>query len=187
MIPRPGANGLYAADTCGDAAMPSLLPGGNPACKAPIEVAAWGDSSGPIAVDHDGNVFALTSSFSGDQEARGFAAASIAAGAPASEGSKLFTLPGFGSALAALAPKGAAKGLVAFQPFDGMTFAAEDVIGQAFSVAAGAIAAEGAPAPLIKPVTAGTALGLFTDDQERLWVAVPTAAGTTFVVLGRAP
>lgn len=185
--PAAGTNGLYAADTCGDAAMPSLLPGGNPACKAPIEVAAWGDASGPIAVDHDGNVFALTSSFSGDQEARGFASASIAAGAPATDGSKLFTLPGFGSALAALAPKGAAKGLVAFQPFDGMTFAAEDVIGQQFSVAAGAIEPEGAPAALIKPVTAGTALALFTDDQERLWVAVPTAAGTTFVVLGRAP
>lgn len=182
-----GTNGLYAADTCGDAAMPALLPGGNPACKAPLEVAAWGDASGPIAVDHDGNVFALTSSFSGDQEARAFAAASIAAGAPATDGSKLFTLPGFGSALAALAPKGAAKGLVAFQPFDGMTFAAEDVIGQEFSVAAGAIKPEGTPTALIKPVTAGTALALFTDDQERIWVAVPTAAGTTFVVLARLP
>jgi hypothetical protein len=182
-----GTNGLYAADTCGTAAMPALLPGADPACKAPLEVAAWGDASGPIAVDHDGNVFALTSSFSGDQEARAFAAASIGRGAAATPGATLFTLPGFGSALAALAPKGADKGLVAFQPFDGMTFAAEDVIGQGFSVAAGAVKAEGTPDPLLKMTKAGTAVGLFTDDQERLWVAVPTDAGTTFVVLARAP
>ncbi len=182
-----GANGLYAADSCGNAAMPSLLPDGDPACKAPIAVTAWGDASGPIAVDRDGNAFALTSSFSGDQEARGFAAASIARGAPATKGSVLFTLPGFGSALAALAPAAGGKGLVAFQPFDGMTFEAEDVIGQRYSVAAGAVNAEGTPDPLLKLAKAGTAVGLFTDDHEQIWVAVPTAAGTTFVVLARTP
>lgn len=182
-----GANGLFAADTCGSAAMPSLLPGMDATCKAPIGVAAWGDSSGPVAVDHDGNAFAVMSSFDDTQEARGFDAASIARGAGPTDGAKLFTIPGFGSNLAALAPKGAAPGFVAYQPSSGTTFLPEDVIAQQYSVTGGKLAAVGAPKPLLQATTANAYLYLMVDDQEHLWIGTDTAAGATYVVLARTP
>ncbi|MFO0762150.1 MAG: hypothetical protein U0359_37270 [Byssovorax sp.] len=184
---KAGMNGLYAADTCGGAAMPALIPGQDASCKAPIAVATWGDASGPVTVDHDGNAFAVMSSFSGDQEGRGFAAAEIGHNAGAAEGTKLFTLGGFGSGLAALAPSSGPMGLLAFQPVDGMTFKALDVISVEYTVTSGKLTVESGPTQLLKPAVEGTTLGLLTDDQERLWVAVPTANGTTFVVLARKP
>jgi hypothetical protein len=184
---KGGPNALYAADSCGTAAQPSLLPGGDPTCKAPIAVAAWGDASGPVTVDHDGNAFAVMSSFDGTQEARGFDAASIARGAAKSSGVTLFKIPGYGSNVAALAPKAAAPGLVAYQPSNGTTFLPEDVIEQPYTVTSGTLAAVGAPKPLLKSTAANSLVYVMVDDQERLWVGVDTAAGATYVVLARAP
>ena len=79
------ANALSAADTCGTTAQPSLLPGMDATCKAPITIATWGDSSGPVAVDRAGNAFVVMSSFDDTQEARGFDAASIARGSAPTE------------------------------------------------------------------------------------------------------
>lgn len=178
-------NGLYAADTCG---LGDLLPGGDPTCNAPIQIAAWGDASGPVAVDAAGNVFAIQSSFSGDQEARGFASSTIAHGGAAAMGDTLFTMGGFGSSLAAIAPDGAAKGILAFQPFDGTTFEALDVVALAYTATATAVTADGMPVKLLQLAAPGTALSLMTDDTERLWVAGKTGmTQTTFVVLARKP
>lgn len=184
-----GANGLYAADSCGDAASGSLLPGGAADCGAPTLVAAWGDASGPVAVDHAGAVFAVLTSFDGTQEARGFAANTIARGAPPTEGTELFTLPGFGSTLAALAPTTDGPGLLLFQPNAASDpFDALDVVAQRFTSDGDTLSAEGTPTPALVLTTPNTALDLFTDADGRLWVGVTKAPGETlFVVLDRVP
>lgn len=184
---KAGANGLYAADTCGTAAQPSLLPGQDATCKAPISVTAWGDSSGPVTVDHDGNAFAVMTSFDGTQEARGFDAASIARGAGTTAGVKLFTIPGFGANVAALAPTSTAPGIVVYQPSSETTFLPVDAIEQQYTVTGGKLAAVGALKPMLQATTADAFLYVMVDDQERLWVGTDTAAGATYVVLARKP
>lgn len=181
-----GANAIYAADTCGtDGQGPRLLPEGDASCPAAIEVTAWGDFSGPVAVDRDGNAFAILFSFAGTQEARAFAAASMTRGAGPSEGTALFTLPGSGASLAALAPSAGSPGLVLFQPSDPSTFMPLDPVAARYTAGA-AIQPEGEPAPLLQLVTPGTALSLTADDADRLWVGSPSpSGGTTFVVLAR--
>jgi len=184
---KEGSNGLYAADSCGTAAQPSLLPGGDVTCKAPITVAAWGNASGPVTVDHDGNAFAVMSSFDGTQEARGFDAASIARGAAPASGVTLFKIPGFGSNVAAVAPKAAAPGFVAYQPISPTTFLPEDMIEQPYTVTSGKLAAVGAPKPLLKSAVANALIYVIVDDQDRLWAGVDTGTGATYVVLARTP
>lgn len=180
-----GANGLYAADDC----MGTFLPNAQPACGAPIEVAAWGDASGPAVADAAGNAFVVMTSFAGDQEGRAFAADAIAEGAPASEGDVLFTLGGFGQSLAALAPDAAAPGIVAFQPSDASSFEALDVLEIRYSVKDGHVTAESQPKPLLTFPKANTPVAMLTDPEGRLWVGVPVDDGggatTTFVVLAR--
>lgn len=175
-------NGLYAADACGSPA-PAL--GAGAGCSPSSLVAAWGDSSGPVTADQDGNVFAVLASVAdGEQEARGFAATTVAPGAGATDGVSLFKLPGFGSALAALAPAAGQPGLLAFQPMDEKGTAL-DVIAQPYTITAGVAAAQGTPGKLLTIAAAAPALYLMTDAQGRLWVAAPGDSSTTFVVLAR--
>lgn len=182
-----GANGLYAADECAGA----LLPGGDPGCAAPSLIAAWGDASGPVVADAKGNVFVVMTSFAGDQTARGFASDKIFEGSPPTEGDELFTLPGFGQSLAAIAPDGDAPGIVAFQPSDPSTFEALDVLQIRYSVKNGTITKEGEPTPLLTFPAPNTATAMLTDPEGRLWVGLPVHEGdtttTTFVVLARKP
>lgn len=182
-----GANGLYAADDC---AM-TFDPGADPSCADPIQVAAWGDASGPAVADSQGNVFAVMTSFSGDQVARAFAASTVAEGAAPALGDELFALPGFGLGLAAIAPSDGAPGIVAFQPSDGMTFEALDVLQIRYTAAGDTVTADGAPSPLLTLAAPNTPVAMLTDPQDRLWVGFPTGtAGNpemTFVVLGRKP
>ena len=181
--PTTDTNGLYAADACD---MPKQDLGAGTGCQAPAAIAAWGDASGPVAVDHDGNAFVVLPSFgTGDQEARGFAAADVARGANPSEGVSLFTLPGFGSTLAAIAPAGAHPGLLVFQPFD-MNATPLDVIAQPYTTSGG-VKAEGAPAKLLAVTATAAGLSLVRDDAERLWVIAPGETKTTFVVIARRP
>jgi len=183
-----GPSALYAADDCaGD-----FVPMGEPACKGPIEVAAWGDSSGPVARDAQGNVFALMFNFSGDQVARAFASSTIAFGAAPTEGDALFEIAGFGLGLAAIAPTESAEGIVAFQPADAMTFEALDVLQIRYTATNDTVTAPEPPEvlfslPLQPPATAKPSVGMLTDPLDHLWVGVPTATGTTFVVIARKP
>lgn len=181
-------NALYAADTCGTAGQDArLLPETDPACAAPIEVAAWGDFSGPIAMDRDGNAFVAMPFFDGTQEIRAFSAATIAPGAGATAGTSLLTLPGGGVGLAVLAPSAGIPGLLAFQPTDPTTYEALDPIEIAYTADGGVVQADTDPIPLLSLVTPGTLLSFMTDADERLWVSAPTpGGGTTFVVLARA-
>ena len=182
--PATDLNGFYGADAC-SSPKPDL--GAGQGCGAPVEIAAWGDASGPIATDGAGNAFVVLASFGmGMQEARGFAATSIAKGGAAQTGATLFTLPGFGSSLAALAPIGTQPGLLVFQPFDPMKYTPRDVVAQAYTGGA-AVAAQGLPTTLLKiPPTSTAGLSFLADGQDRLWVAgVTGVSSTTFVVLER--
>lgn len=180
-------NALYAADSCGSPGQGArLLPDGDPSCTPPAMIAAWGDFSGPLAADLDGNAFVVLPSFAGDQEARGFAAEAIARDAPPTEGAPLFTFLGSGSSLAALAPAADAPGLLAFQPTDPSTLAPLDPVAVRYAVGGGAVQAEGAPVPLIALATPETLVVLLSDADGRLWIGAPSpGGGTTFVVLGR--
>jgi len=181
-------NAFYAADACGtEAAMPRLVPDGDMTCGAPSAIDTFGTASGPVAADRVGNVFVIMSD-AGDQEARGYAAEKVARGAAPSAGATLFTASGFAGSLAAIAPGLDEAGVVAFQPIDGTTFDALDVVAQRYRVQSGAIVAEGTSSVLLSPATAGTALPFFTDDQDRLWVAGQRGTDTTVVaVVARAP
>jgi hypothetical protein len=183
--PMTDTNGFYAADAC-DMPKPDL--GAGQGCSAPALIAAWGDASGPLALDHDGNAFVvLTSASMGTQEGRGFAAAEVAKGAAPAMGTSLFTIPGFGSSLAAVTPDQGAPGLMIFQPYDPKSFAPLDVIEQAYTVS-GSVMAMGAPKPMLTiPMGAMNGLYFMTDDQDRLWVSQSGTSTTTFVVLERLP
>ncbi|MEZ4300894.1 MAG: hypothetical protein R3B70_38525 [Polyangiaceae bacterium] len=175
-----GANGLYAADDCAGTFDPSASGG----CAASSAVAAWGDASGPVVADGDGNVFTVMTSFAGDQEARAFAASTVAKGAAPSEGDVMFTLPGFGLSLAAIAPSASEEGIVAFQPADGNTFDALDVIQVRYTAAGGAVTPAGEPSTLLK-LAPNTPVVLLVDPKGMLWVGLPSAKGTTLAVMGR--
>jgi hypothetical protein len=185
--PAATTNALYAADTCGAPGQdPRLLPEGDPTCAAPLAVAAWGEFSGPLVADSAGNAFAVLPTFGAPQEARGFAAAQIARGAGPTEGAPMFTLPGSGSSLAALAPSAEDPGLLFFQPSDADVFTPLDPVAVRYDATADAVQPQGQPAPALQLASAGTLVTLMADDVDRLWVGVPgPGGGTAFVVIAR--
>jgi hypothetical protein len=177
--PTTSTNGLYAADACSS---PAEALGAGTGCTASSLVSAWGDSSGPVATDSNGDVFAVMTSFTGPQEARGFLASSIARGAAARAGVSLFTMDGFSGSLAALSPSASDPGLVIFQPEDS-SYTPLDVIQQKFTTGS-SLAATGTPTKLLT-VPSGQALSFLVDGSQRLWVAVSGTSSTTYVVLAR--
>jgi hypothetical protein len=174
---------LYGADFC---AGPELCRDGAAA------IDPWGLASGPVAVDADGHTFAIMTSPSflgGDdtQTARAFHADTVAHGDGPIEGTELFVIDGFGSALAAIPAAGSSPGLLFFQPIDS-TFVTEDVLAQAYVVDGNGVAPQGREGIGIDLVTEGAEVTLTSDDEGRLWVGVPTSADTsTFYVIARAP
>jgi hypothetical protein len=175
-----GSNGLYEADACSS---PAQGLGMGTGCSASALVDAWGDSSGPVVADANGDVFAVMDSFAGTQEARGYLASSVARGAAATTGVTLFTLPGFSGSLAALAPTTTGPGLVVFQPFDEATFDPLDVIEQKFTTGT-SLAAMGTPSTLLT-VASAQSLSFLVDGSNRLWAAASGNSSTTYVVLVR--
>jgi hypothetical protein len=180
-----GTNGLYQADACSS---PSQGLGIGTGCSASALISGWGQASGPVATDSDGDVFSVMSSYSGaaagTQEARGFLASTVARGAGATAGVTLFTIGGFGSSLAALSPTATAPGVLVFQPFDSTSYDALDVIEQKFTTTGGSLAAAGTQSTLLT-VTANQSLSLIVDGSERLWAAASGGSSTTYVVLVR--
>lgn len=169
--------GFYAAD----------------ACEPPAElcddgaIATWGDATGPVTVDADGNAFAIMTSFDGTQEARGWTADAVQGDAEPSAGATVLELPGFGSPFAAVAPAGDAPGLLVFQPADATTFAPVEPVVVRYATDGGAVVPAGEPVRLLDLEDDEAPVSLTTDDDGRLWVGVPSGAGTRFVVLDRAP
>lgn len=166
--------GLYAAD----------LAGGGVADGAVVE--AWGLATGPTAVDADGHVLSIQTDYLEEtQELRLYAAADVAPGSGAAVGTALAVLPGYGDALAVMAPSGARPGLVFLQRNEGALGAHRDVEllrytpGQAVSTPA--TSAE----TVIDLAAEDTNVTLTIDDQERLWLGVPRDDGAVFYVLAR--
>jgi hypothetical protein len=182
-MPTTSTAGLYAADACSS---PAQALGAGTGCSASAVVAAWGDSTGPVTNDSNGDVFAvMPSSSASTQEARGFLASSVARGSAATTGVTLFTVAGFSGSLAALAPSATDPGLLLFQPFDSTTYNALDVIEQKFTTGS-SLVAMGTPAPLLTVPPAQTqGFSFLVDGAQRLWVGVNGASSTTYVVLAR--
>lgn len=169
------AAGLYAADFC---AGPALC---NDGART---IATWGLATGPVAADADGNIFAVNTDYiAGDQELRGFHAAAVVPGELGEEGSELFTMEGYGSALAAIGPTASAPGIALYQPIEGVD--AQPLIAQEYTADGGAVTASGVAATAITMANA-EAVTLMNDAAGRIWLGVPTAMGeTTFFVLDR--
>jgi hypothetical protein len=182
-MPTTDTNGLYAADAC-SAATPALGTGSG--CPASAVVAAWGDGSGPVATDSNGDVFAVMTSFATSmQEARGFLASSVAPGSAATAGVTLFTLAGSSGSLAALVPTSTDPGAVIFQPIDSTTNDPLDVVQQKFTTS-DTLVAMGTPTSLLTVPSAQTqGFSFLVDRAQRLWVAVNGTSSTTYVVLVR--
>jgi len=170
--------GVYAADF-----------GSGPTFSAAVTVATWGDATGAIATDQDGNVFAIQTSYTnGDQSLRGFAATKVAPQAGPAAGDALWTIAGYGTELAAVSPDGASSGLVFYQPFDSSSYEALNVVVQPYSATTNQITAAGSHSDGLTMTNTNTATKLMTDDDGRLWVGIGTATGvTTFFVLDRSP
>ena len=182
-MPTTSMNGLYAADACSS---PAEALGTGDGCTASSLVAAWGESSGPVTTDSNGDVFAVLSSFTtSTQEARGFLASSVARGAAATPGVSLFTVAGYSGSLAALTPTATVPGLVVFQQIDSTTNDPVDVIEQKFTISSG-LAAMGTPTKLLTLASGQTqGFSFLVDGSQHLWVAVSGTSSTTYVVLAR--
>ncbi|MGZ5968385.1 MAG: hypothetical protein ACXWP4_12010 [Polyangiales bacterium] len=178
--------GVYAADSCGSAATsPRLVPGTDTSCKAPFEIASWeAGSSGPVVVDPNENLFAINSTFGGKQELRGFERSTIARGAGATSGTKVFSIDGYTSELVA---DGSA---VYFQSNDPSSFTALDVQTIAYSVSGTTLSPVGDIKTFLQLTKPGTSVSLVRDDLGRIWVGVTVpgtgdagATSSTFFVL----
>ena len=181
--PSSDTNGVYAADACSS---PVQALGAGSGCNASALISGWDDEPGPLVVDKTGNGFAVLTSVSGTQEARGFSAANVARGEGATAGVVLFTVNGFAGSLAAITPTATNDGVLVFQPFNQTTFDALDVVAQKYTAQAD-IAASGTPSPFLHVPVETTGLSVMTDDTDRLWVAYSDATTTTYVVLARVP
>jgi hypothetical protein len=181
--PLGTVNGFYQADAC---ILPTPDLGAGTGCAAPGPIAGWGDSPGAMAVDHQGNAFAINLSFGPKtQQARGYAASLVQRGAPPSEGATLFTVAGYTQTLAALTPHGVAPGTLVFQPLNATSGVALDVLAQTYTVTAVVVPGSAAPTTFLTLTTPNSLLTLMADSQDRLWVGTTGAASTTFVVLAR--
>jgi hypothetical protein len=188
--PGTADNALYAADSCGTAATPELANTKDASCS-PVTVAAWGSASGPAVFDQDGNAFVVMSSMDASSnpinDARAFAAASVARGTGPTAPTPLFTSPGYSGSLAALRPTTGADGIVAFQASTTFPDYA-DVVAQHYTATGATLQVVGTPGAFLKLASPTTEVLLFVDDQDRLWAGVPdsTNMSTTFVVIARA-
>ena len=181
-MPTTNVAGLYAADSC---ASPAQALGTGTDCSASALIAGWGDSTGPVVTDSNGDVFAVMPTIaSSTQEARGFLASSVARGAAATDGTSLFTMAGSSVSLAALSPSASAPGLVILQPQDS-SYTPLDVVEQKFTTSS-SLVAMGTPTKLLT-VASGQGLAFLVDGSQRLWVAVSGTSSTTYVVLARQP
>jgi hypothetical protein len=177
--PTSNEPGLYSADSdeCGEGITAS-----------PAIETSWGEATGPAAFDADGNLFAVLTNFStNDQLIKGYLAVDVA-GSTALEGDDVATLEGYGDAFAVVAPDGAAPGLVVMQTNAGKAGLNQDVVAVEYTATGGAIT-PGATKTLLALTEDDKNLTLMTDAAGRLWVGETNAAGTstTFYVMARPP
>jgi hypothetical protein len=171
---------VYATDICGDAP-----------CTMSIVLHAEGDASGPVTLDETGNLFALLPDLAvGSQALRAWEASQIAPMAAATAGDELASIPGSGTALAALAPLPGSDGYAFLQPFDGNTFELGNVMVQRYRINGQAVAPQGAVGTALTLATAGTEVTLMAAPGGQLWVGTVTSESpleSTLFVVERAP
>ena len=104
-----GSAGVYAADICA-----------GPILCGTETIETWASFNGPTTADLEGNVFGIqTADMNGDQVLKGFHAGDVAhTSSGGLTGTTLFAIPGFGAALAAIAPDGVNDGMVFFSAAD---------------------------------------------------------------------
>lgn len=170
------STGLYAADFCSG---PMLC-----ATDNAFTIATWGGANGPVARDTAGNIFAVNTDYiAGDQELRGFRASDMAPGQNGEAGTELFTVVGYGSALAVLDDGPGVDGIALYQPIEGID--AQPVIAQHFKVTGNGVSDQGTPVTALT-LLANEGVSLMNDPQGRVWMGVVTESGvTTFYVLDR--
>jgi hypothetical protein len=179
-------SGLYLAQICGDA----LLATG--ACKASFPLLTWDGFSGPVVTDASGNLFVAASFLSKPDAIFAISKAEIGAaigtGTPLTKTALADGTSGGSSALAAIAPEGAADGWALYRGSEFGSMGAEVATKAVpYSVSATGIKkGTGAelPAAVVKGAMAKD-LYYFTDAEGDLWIAVSTAAGGVFVELRR--
>lgn len=178
-------NALYAADACGAIGnMPRLVSDGDMTCKDSFAIETFGSGSGPVAADLAGNVFTVMLGDMG-QEARGYAADMVKRGTDAAMGTSLFTIPGFGGSLAAVAPDDTGSGVVVFQPSDPTTFEWLDAVAQRYAIEGGKVVAQGTVGPFMTSPTKNTQFNFTTDDQGRIWIAIKRSSDYAVLVVAR--
>jgi hypothetical protein len=179
--PEKGAAGVYVQDSCDGKVTTHSLD-------------VLGDASGPVALDDQGNFFAIYPSIAkGTQSLRGYSAASVTMCQAPGAGEELFSIKGSGGALAAKAPSGASDGYVLFTPgmLVGNTYTYQNVIAQRYAVTGGKVVKKGEPADAIAATTkpqGGADIRLMLDDKGRIWASLVTDKAkpqSTFFVLDR--
>ncbi len=178
-------NGLYVADACGAVGMmPRLIAETDTTCGDSMAIETFGTSSGPVASDTAGNVFTVMPTATG-QEAHGYAAESVKRGGPMVMGDKLFTTPGFGGSLAAIAPDGTGTGVLVFQPSAPNTFEWQEAIAQRFTIEGGKVVPQGTNGPFMSSPMKNVQLNFTTDDRGRIWVAIKRMTDYAVLVVER--
>ncbi len=78
--------------------------------------------------------------------------------------------------------------MLVFQSYDETTDDALDIVAQRYTVSGTVTASATTPTTLLKvPAMTMTGYPFMTDNADRLWVAVPGATSTTYVVIARVP
>ena len=174
-------NGLYAAPLC----QSKLV--GVAGCQAPALLFGWAGASGPVVSDALGNVFVAASVSDADPVTDKVYALSrskviAASAATASVVAELST--GGTNALVALAPEGSNVGWVLGQNFT----PGSALYASSYSIGADAITASGTSVPkAITPTNLVEGVGMFSDPEGDLWLAVNLSAKSYFIELRRKP
>jgi hypothetical protein len=197
-VSNEDGNALFAADSCGDGDAPHFdAPpitgsgggggtGGGGDCGAPLAVHRWGDASGPLTVDSAGNAIVVMNDFAAGNDARGFTAEEIGRGMPATAGTALFKVPGYGNSVAAMAPTKSDAGMAVFQAVEGV--AGHNPIVQRYAVNGGKLVAVATPTDLLDLNFDGAIVLAFNDRHDRIWLAISNPINkAVFIVLERTP
>jgi hypothetical protein len=185
-------NGLYAADSCGSAATPSLLPGSDPTCGAPLAIHAARDRPGPVLLDADGNaiVFLFWDGMSAEfVDVLGFAASTIVRGAPSTPGNYSFDLLAPVYPRAAIAPEGTLPGLLVWQSVGDLPLSTPyELYTYKYTVAGDQLTVEiGTAEKWVDFRPFHPQVSVMVDATRRVWLGIERGSKTVFVVLARRP
>ena len=174
-------NGLFVSETC------NLELVAGTGCKPPAQLFGWTGSSGPVAVDPQGNAFVGASLAAGDA-VYAASAGQVTAVGPASRVEISTVASGGTSSIAAIGPEGSGAGWVVAKGYDGATPAV--AYAQAY-LTGGALAKQGTGiGRAIAPGPKNDGFSVFASPKNDLWIAVELTAGTpkrAFLQLRRKP